>query len=117
MKKMETDLPAKRHWGKLPFFIQLLTPAHPDLSGRRWGLHSTILPWKLVPTGKVLAAKKQTRQSREGEARAHVCVFQTIELSFKLYLGPITEERKSPNSYATGFRKNLYERLLSKLAE
>ena len=86
LKKMEADLPAKRHWGKLPFFIQLLTPAHPDLSGRRWGLHSTILPWKLVPTGKVLAAKKQTRQSREGEARAHVCVFQTIELSFKLYL-------------------------------
>ena len=67
MKKMETDLPAKRHWGKLPFFIQLLTPAHPDLSGRRWGLHSTILPWKLVPTGKVLAVKKQTLQGRERE--------------------------------------------------
>ena len=64
---METDLPAKRHWRKLPFFIQLLTPAHRDLSGRRWGLHSTILPRKLVPTGKVLAVKKQTLQSRERE--------------------------------------------------
>ena len=51
------------------------------------GLHSTILPWKLVPTGKGLAVKKQILQGGGGGGKGIcVCVFQTVELSFKLYL-------------------------------